>query len=180
MTKTENIRPYRGSDHLWSLAETSAGKVAIWPLRVGEVYFDAAKANHLPANLPEGLRGSTVLTIGAMRFRASGNAKCDGSGNWHVSREYVSLSQYPSGRALTDRQTDRACTLLESMVTDWATTHAAELVEADDIDRNNSARKLEEDIDKYECALEILRAELAACESGSLPFTQYPELPTKR
>jgi hypothetical protein len=59
-----------------------------------------------------------------------------------------------------------------------AQTHAGDLAQADDIDRNNGARTLEEAIAKHEEALSILRAQLTACEEGE-PFTQYPDLPTK-
>jgi hypothetical protein len=58
-------------------------------------------------------------------------------------------------------------------------THAGDIAQADDIDRNNGARRLEETIRRHEEALSILRRELTACEEGE-PFTHYPDLPTDR
>jgi hypothetical protein len=90
-------RPYRSDRHLWSVAESEAGAIAVWPQTSDRLYFDIAKASHLPANLPTS---------------------------------------------------------------------------------DNAARTLEENIARHEAALEILRANLAACDEGE-PFTQFPELPTK-
>jgi hypothetical protein len=151
------------------------------PLRAGYIYFDAAKANHLPRNLPEGEHGSTVLDIGrGVQVRASGNARLAGTyagaDQWAVTDLYA--NQYPSGRELTAAQDHRARAIIGELVTAWASTHAGDIAQADDIDRNNAARGLEEQIAKHEEALDILRGQLAACEEGE-PFTQYPDLPTK-
>ncbi len=169
-------REYMGSDHLWSVATNDAGSLAIWPLRATALHFDAAKANHIPAYADEGMHGSTVLDIGrGHRVRVSGNAVKVG-GAWEVS--HLSVSRDFGGDA-TRHMHARAEALVVEMVNAWAATHEGDIAQADDIDRNNGARTLEEDIREHEAALEILRGQLAACDEGEA-FTQYPKLPTAR
>jgi hypothetical protein len=172
-----NPRPYQSNDHLRGLAFGEAGAIMVLPLRAGDIYFDAAKANHLPRNLPEGEHGSTVLDIGhGVSIRASGNARRIG-GAWMVSHLYA--NQYPSGRELTAKQDERARELIGGMIGRWAATHEDDIAQADDVDRNNGASRLEETIAQHEEALTILRAQLKACEEGD-DYTQYPGLPTNR
>jgi hypothetical protein len=169
-----DVRPYRTSEHLWSVAQSGAGKIAVWPLRADSIHFDAARSSHLPANLPDGQHGSTVLTLGAMQFRASGNVERQG-GAWRVTN--LSANQYPSGRELTSKQSERASALIAQIITDWASTHEGDIAQADDIARNNAAAALEEQIARHTEALRILRRELRACENGR-DFARYPKLPT--
>lgn len=174
-------RPYKSADHLRGLATGNAGAIMVRPLRATNVYFDAARSNHVPANRPEGEHGSTVLDIGrGVQVRASGNAQLAGTyagaDQWAVT--HLNASQYPSGRELTAAQEDRARAIIGELITTWAKTHAGDIAQADDIDRNNAAQGLEEQIAKHEQALDILRGQLAACEEGE-PFTEYPDPPTK-
>ena len=179
---TTKPRPYVSDRHLWSVAQTDAGAIAVWPQTADRLFFDIAKSSHLPANLPNGEHGSRVLDIGGgVSIRASGSVYLQPDGSWKIDPMRAPLYgvQYPSGRELTAKQDKRARELIGAMLTDWASTHAADIAQADAIDRNNSARTLEENIARHENALVILRAQLAACEEGE-PFTQYPDLPTKR
>ncbi len=104
----------------------------------------------------------------------SGHAEKAGS-CWEIGSLYVSRD---SGGDVTRNMHARAEALVFEMVNEWAQTRAGDICQADDIDRNNGARTLEETIGEHETALEILRAQLSACEEGE-PFTQYPDLPTK-
>ena len=173
---TTKPRPWRSSD-LRGLATGDAGAIMVHPLRAGEIFFDAASSNHLPANLPEGDHGSTVLDIGrGVKVRALGNVVQADDGTWKVHRS-LHASQYPSGRELTRAQDARAREVIEALIGGWAATHAGDIAQADDFDRNNGAHTLEKQIERHEQALEILRAQLTACEEGE-PFTQYPDVPT--
>lgn len=181
-TTTTKPRPYRSSEHLRDTINSDAGAIMVRPIRAGDIYFDAAKANHLPRNLPEGDHGSSVLDIGrGVQVRASGNARLAGTyagaDQWSVGSMYA--TQYPSGRDLTAAQDHRARALIGELITKWASTHAGDIAQADDIDRNNSASTLEENIARHETALSVLRANLRACEEGE-PFSMYPDLPTNR
>lgn len=170
-------RPYRGNDHLWSTITTDAGAIAVLPLRNGNIMFDIAWSNHLPANRPEGEHGSRVLDIGqGVTIRAHGHVVCDASGHWYVRAEYTSIAGM--GVNITDKRQSRAFDLISRLVGEWARTHEGDIAQADDIDRNNAARTLEENIARHENALAILRENLTACEEGE-SFTQYPDLPTK-
>lgn len=176
-------RPYRSKDHLRATiahpAGAEHGAVAISPQEADRIVFDIAKHNHLPANLPDGDHGSRVLDIGGgVYVRASGSAHLQPDGSWKVTTR-LHASQYPSGRDLTAKQDERARDLIGDMISDWAATHAGDIAQADDIDRNNAAHTLEETIATHEQALVILREQLAACDEGE-PFTQFPDLPTKR
>ena len=71
-----STRPYRDNRHLWSVIDTEAGAIALWPLRADSLAFDIARANHLPRNLPDGEHGSRVLDIGhGVSIRATGNVQ---------------------------------------------------------------------------------------------------------
>jgi hypothetical protein len=174
-------RPWRSHNHLATVLEADDGG-AIWiqPLRAGDIYFDVAKSNHLPANLPHSdYNGSHVLNIGRdVEIRASGNARLV-SGAWTVETRYFYANQYPSGRELTAKQSERARALIAEIIGAWAATHAGDIAQADDIDRNNAAHTLEGNIARHEQAIAVLRENLTACEGGE-PFTQYPDLPTNR
>lgn len=175
-------RPYMSDRHLWSTASSDAGTIAVWPQTADRIYFDAAKSSHMPANLPDGEHGSSVLDIGhGVQVRASGNvirnraSRPGAVDQWTV--QHFSACQYPSGRDLTPAQGNRAVALIGTMLTTWALHHEGDIAQADDIDRNNAARSLEEKIETHQAALKILRRELRACENGR-DFTQYPDLPT--
>jgi hypothetical protein len=88
-------RPYRSDRHLWSVAESEAGAIAVWPQTSDRLYFDIAKASHLPANLPTSDNGSRVLDIGrGVSIRASGSVYRQPDGSWQV-RDALYGSQYP-------------------------------------------------------------------------------------
>jgi hypothetical protein len=181
-TTTTTPRPWRSYDHLRDVITSDAGALTVQPIRAGDIHFDAAKANHLPRNLPEGDHGSSVLDIGrGVQVRASGNARLAGTyagaDQWSVASMYA--TQYPSGRDLTAAQDHRARALIGELITKWASTHAGDIAQADDIDRNNAAHRLEESIARHETALATLRENLRACEEGE-PFSMYPDLPTDR
>lgn len=177
MTTATNPRPYRSADHLRSTITTPTGAITVSPQEAGRIHFDIASANHLPANLPDGMHGSRVLDIGrGVHVRASGSAYREGT-SWVVRCWPMHGSQYPSGRDLTTAQDARARTLIGQLITEWAKTHEGDIAQADDIARNNSARTLEEKIAKHEDALTILRDQLKACEEGD-DYTMYPDLPT--
>ena len=180
MTKSRFPRPYRSADHLRGLASSDAGAIMVMPLRADSIYFDAASANSLPANLPNGMHGSTVLDIGrGVKVRAAGNvARVPFSNTWEVSGS-LHASQYPSHRELTRPQAQRAREVIAEMITAWAATHEGDISQADDLDRNNGAHTLEETIERHENALAILREQLTACEEGEA-FQRYPNLPTSR
>jgi hypothetical protein len=170
-------RPYRCSDHLRSTITTDGGAIAVRPIRTDLIYFDIAQSSHLPANLPDGERGSRVLDIGkGVQIRASGHAVPNGDG-WTIRADTFHASQYPTGRDLTAAQTERARSIIGEIVGDWASRHAGDIAQAEDIARNNGARSLEEKIARHEEALKILRKQLRACDNGR-PFSQYPDLPT--
>ena len=178
MSKITKPRPWISDRHLRGLATGDAGAIMVMPLRAGEIYFDAASANSLPANLPEGDHGSTVLDIGGgVQVRASGNARLI-DGEWTITRELYG-NQYPTRRDLTRLQDQRARKVILALITEWARTHEGDLAQADDIDRNNAAHTLETTIARHEEALAILRAELTACEEGE-EFSRYPKLPTDK
>lgn len=171
-------RPYRSDDHLHDVIRSDAGAIYVHPIRADDVYFDVAWSNSIPANLPESRNGSHVLDIGrGVQVRASGNAQLNGGGDVAIS--HMSAKQYPSGRDLTAAQLERTRALIGSMILAWAATHAGDLAQADDIDRNNAARTLEEAIERHEAALRILRDNLEACQEGQ-GFSRYPNLPTDR
>jgi hypothetical protein len=182
-TKTTRPRDYRSDRHLATVLQApNGGVIALRPLRADNIYFDIAKADSMPANERTTRNGSEVLNIGGgVEIRASGNAKLvgtyQGDDQWAVEGTLYA-SQYPSGRELTRKQADRARALIGELITTWARAHAGDIAQADDIDRNNGARTLEEAIARHEEALRILRAQLSACEEGE-PFTQYPDLPTR-
>jgi hypothetical protein len=177
-------RPYLSDRHLTTLVDApNGGRIELRPLRATEVYVDIAKASSMPANERTTRNGSEVLSIGGgIEVRASANVELvgtyQGEDQWAVKGSLYA-SQYPSGRDLTRKQTERARALIGELVTTWARAHAGDLAQADDIDRNNAARSIEEQIAAHEQALAILREQLSACEEGE-PFTQYPKLPTKR
>ena len=172
---TAKTRPYMSNQHLWSTVTTDAGTLAVLPCAAGRLIFDAAHASHIPAYADTGEHGSTVLNIGrGARVRVSGHAEKAGL-CWEIGSLYVSRD---TGGDVTRAMHARAEALVFEMINEWAQTHAVDIAQADDIDRNNGARTLEEAIREHEIALEILRAQLSACEEGE-PFTQYPDLPTK-
>lgn len=170
-------RPYRSNDHLATVITSDAGSIWLCPQEADRIYFDIAKASHLPANLPDSRNGSRVLDIGrGVQIRASGSVYLDGD-TWTI-RDSIYPEQYPSGRALTAQQTQRAREVIAGMIGEWAKTHEGDIAQADDIYRNNGAGTLEEKIETHKAALKILCRELRACENGR-DFTQYPKLPTE-
>jgi hypothetical protein len=173
-------RPYLNDRHLKTMLDApNGGCIEIRPLRATEVHIDIAKSNSMPANERTTRNGSQVLNIGqGVEIRASANVELI-DGAWKVKPRTLYASQYPSRRDLTAAQQKRARALIEELIGSWANAHAGDLAQADDIDRNNAARRLEEEIAAHEQALAILREQLSACEEGE-PFTQYPDLPTKR
>ncbi len=177
MPKTQS-RAWMDYKHLGSLATSDAGSIWMQPTCDHHIYFDAAKSNHLPANLPDGDYGSTVLNIGGfVLVRASGHVTRDDENGWTIDPQYFSVTAYRGGSVTPPRER-RARELCLSMALGWISGHADELAEAEVIARNNAAHTLEENIARHAEALKILRRELRACESGR-PFTQYPGLPTK-
>jgi hypothetical protein len=180
MSTTTRPRPYLSKDHLRDVITSEAGRIAVSPQEADRIVFDIASANHLPANLPTSdYNGSSVLDIGrGVQIRATGSVHLQADGSWKVT-DRLHASQYPTGRELTSLQNARACELIGELIGAWAATHAGDIAQADDVDRNNGARTLEEQIAKHEAALEVLRGQLEACEQGE-PFTQYPDLPTDR
>ncbi len=173
---TDTPRPYINGLHLWTTITTDAGSLAVLPVTADRLIFDAAMSNHLPALRDTGDHGSTVLDIGkGHRVRVSGYAELAGA-CWELAELRVSRD---SGGDATNNMHARAEALVFEMLQDWAKTHEGDIAQADDIDRNNAARNLEEKIGEHQTALEILRRELRACEEGE-PFSQYPDLPTKR
>jgi hypothetical protein len=179
VTASRFPRPYRDAKHLRGLATGDAGAVMVLPIRAGQIYFDAAKANSLPRNAPEGEHGSTVIDIGrGVQVRASGTAHLS-DGAWRIEPRHFYANQYPSMRELTAQQAQRAREVIGAMIGAWADTHEGDIAQADDFDRHNAAHGLEEQIAKHQEALRILRKQLRACDAGK-PFTQYPELPTGR
>jgi hypothetical protein len=171
MTKA---RPYRSNKHLHALIETDAGSFTVLPLRTDDIHFDVAWSGYFPAR--EGQRGSTALDIGrGVKARGIGNARLI-DGVWRVKPDLTCSKESAGDLTLSMRQ--RFTELLERLINEWASTHAGDIAQADDIDRSNGARTLEENIARHEQALTVLRAQLAACEAGE-PFTRYPDLPTK-
>lgn len=176
-------RDYRSDRHLTTLVDApNGGRIELRPLRADSIYFDIAKSNSMPANERTTRNGSEVLNIGGgVEIRASGNAKLvgiyPGGPQWSVDGALYA-SQYPSGRELTAKQAERARALIGELITAWARAHEGDIAQADDIDRNNNARTLEEAIAKHEEALSVLRANLSACEEGE-PYQTYPDIPTK-
>jgi hypothetical protein len=150
--------------------------IGLQPLRADDIHYDIAWSNFFPAE--QGQHGTAPLDIGrGVQVRAIGNVKLGADGVWRV--QHFNAQQHPSGRELTIAQSNRAVALIGELIGAWAATHAGDIAQADDIDRNNGARRLEETIRRHEEALSILRRELTACEEGE-PFTQYPDLPTDR
>jgi len=174
-------RPYRSNDHLHDVIDTGKGRIEVRPQSADRMTFDVASANSQPANLPESrYNGSSVLDIGhGTEVRLSGYLKLTDDG-WQIPEPWRTLhgSVYPSGRELTAPMRVRATTAVEAAVNEWAKTHAGDIAQADDIERNNGARTLEEEIAKHQAAMKILRTELRKCENGK-PYRQYPDLPTK-
>jgi ATP-dependent Clp protease ATP-binding subunit ClpA len=175
---TMHPRPYLSKDHLATRLESERGKIWLTPQEADRIYFDIASANSMPANQPiSTYNGSTVLDIGGgVLIRASGSVFRMPEG-WVVDSSWWP-KQYPSCRELTPRQDQRARTVVSELIGGWAATHEGDIQQADDIERNNAARRLEEQIIKHEAALTRLRNELRACENG-LTYTQFPDLPTK-
>ncbi len=170
-----SARPYRSGQHLWSTVKTDAGTLAVLPCAADRLIFDAAKSNHVPAYRDTGDHGSTVLDIGrGARVRVSGHAELVGA-CWEIGTLYVSRRE---GGDATANMHARAEALVFEMLQEWAKTRAGDIAQADDIDRNNGAHRLEEKIGDHVAALRILRRELRACESGTRAFTAYPDLPT--
>lgn len=170
-------RPYRSKDHLQAVIASEHGAIWISPQTADRIYFDIAKANHLPENRPDSRNGSTVLNIGrGVSVRASGSIYRR-EGQWVTDLRDYDVTQYPSGREATAKQHERACELIEELIGEWAKTHEGDIAQADDIERNNAARTLEEAIEQHERALRILKGHLARCESGEA-FETYPTLPT--
>lgn len=165
-------RPYRGSDHLWSIVTTDAGTLAVHPMSARSLYFDAAWSNHAPAYADTGEHGSTVLDIGrGARVRVAGNAEKVGA-CWELTHLHCSRD---SGGDVTRAMHARAEALVFEMLNEWAQSHAGDIAQADDIARNNDARRLEQLIAEHERAVAILRENLAACDEGE-PYTGYPDL----
>lgn len=174
MTTQTTARPYRSYNHLRDTIHGKAGAISVQPLRADDIHFDAAWSNYYPAG--EGQHGSTPLDIGrGVQVRAIGNVKL-GENGWQVTHLNCSRTD---DREVSGSMTERARDIIESLVSAWADVHEGDIAQADDIDRNNGARTIEENIARHEEALAILRAELRQCEEGE-PFTQYPDLPTKR
>lgn len=166
------------SNDLWSAITSDIGAIAVHPLRTDTINVDAAKSNHKPAMRSEGEHGSTVLDIGhGVRVRAHCTVRRTPDG-WKCDPTYSYVSREQGGDA-TLAQRDRALTLISSMVDAWAREHEDVIAEADRIDRNNNARKLEEDIAEHVAALKILRKHLRRCERGHA-YETYPDLSTTR
>jgi hypothetical protein len=173
---TTKPRPWRSNEHLRDLITSDAGAFTVQPLRADDVHFDVAWSNYYPGE--QGQHGSTPLDIGrGVKIRATGNAR-KFEDAWMISGRHFNGEQV-GGRELTSMQRARAIGLLEDLIAGWAATHEGDLAQADDIDRNNSANRLETQIGRHEEALAILRAQLVACEEGE-PFSMYPDLPTDR
>lgn len=172
-------RPYRSKDHLRDVIASDAGRIAVSPQEADRIVFDIASANHLPANLPTSdYNGSSVLDIGqGVKIRAAGNVQRNDNVGWQVM--HLHASQYPSGRELTAAQCERACERILELMLGWISTHEGDIAQADDIDRNNACRMLEENIERHAEALKILRRNLRACENDR-DYDQYPDLPTDR
>lgn len=165
------------SNDVWSTVTTEAGTLAVHPVTAGRLIFDAACANHIPAYALTGMHGSTVLDIGrGVIVRVSGYAEKAGA-EWELGDLYVCRAW--SARSVTREMQARAEALVFDMLQQWAPTHAGDIAQADDIDRNNGARQLEGAIAEHERALLILREQLEACNEGA-PYSQYPDLPTGR
>ncbi len=178
MSRITTPRPWRTKDHLRSVAVCDAGRIAVTPQSFTRITFDAAWSNAFPADLEEGEHGSTILDIGrGVTIRATGCARRSVS-RWTVDPSAFSAQRRSRGE-LTATQTERALEIIGAAITEWALAHPADIAQADDIDRNNGAHTLEEQIARHQTALQVLRRELRACESGR-NFTQYPDLPTKR
>lgn len=185
MTTPIEPRPWRSNDHLRSVALCDAGRIAVTPQSADRITFDAAWSNSFPANREEGEHGSTILDIGrGVTIRATGCARrtmsTDGvpGERWTVDPSAFS-TQHRSRGPLTLLQNKRAAEIISDALTAWAQDHPADIAQADDIDRNNGAHRLEETIARHQAALKILRRELRACENGR-DFTMYPDLPTAR
>jgi hypothetical protein len=169
---TTTPRPWRSYDHLRDLIERDFGAFTVQPLRAGDVHFDAGWSNG-------GQHGSTALDIGrGVTMRATGNARLI-DGRWTIDPRRANFSRDDSRNDPTALQIARTVDLLTEQISEWASTHAGDIAQADDIDRNNGAHRLEETIARHEAALTILREQLRACEEGE-PFTMYPDLPTGR
>jgi hypothetical protein len=179
MSTTLTSRSYRSHDHLAGLAESDAGRIWLQPTRADHIYGDAAKSNHVPSYFGESpLNRSTVLDIGRdVKIRATIHAKRTPDG-WELDDRFCYFDR-DSGGDLTPTMRKRALAVITDMVRVWAAEHEDALAEAEKISRNNDARTLEEQIVRHEVALDMLHAELLACEAG-LTYTAYPDLPTKR
>lgn len=159
----------------WHVVESSAGRIAVHPIKASSVYFDAARSNHKPAMRNEGEHGSTVIEIGrGIVARLSGNVErtADGWTCTHLSASHA------HGGDLTRAQEDRARELVATMIVEWIADHETELQRADEIYRNNAARTIEENMARHEDALRILRRNRRACDAGKA-YETYPDLPTK-
>ena len=163
-------RPWLENRHLRDLISSEAGALSVLPLRTDDIAYDAGWAGELYAP------GATALDIGrGVKVRATGNVILR-DGVWRVQHFNASRMD---GRELTPNQGNRAVELINRLISEWAATHAGDIAQADDIDRNNGAHRLEQTIRKHEEALMTLHANLSACENG-LPFSVYPDLPTDR
>jgi hypothetical protein len=176
-------RPYRSNNHLHDVITSDAGSIEVRPQSADRITFDIASSNSLPANLPTSGNGSSVLDIGrGVQVRASGSIHREADGSWKLRERYTVPdlygSVYPSGGELTRAMKERAAEVIERMIGEWASTHEGDIAQADDIERNNAARTLEEAIATHQEALKILRANLKRCEAGK-DYSQYPDLPTK-
>lgn len=163
---------YKDNKHLWATASDEAGTVAVLPLSESRIMFDAAHAGHLPANLPTGEHGSTVLDLGGgFSVRAHGFLVAR-PGGWEVEVHYTGLTGYTGN--VTPKRAARAYEVLRRIVTDWAIEHPNELHEAEMIARNNAAIRLREQIEARESELAILRENLSRCEDYPRPYQTYP------
>lgn len=169
-------RSYINSHHLWTTVTTDAGSLAVHPTRADYLIFDAAKASHIPAYADAGEHGSTVLDIGrGVRVRVSGHAEKVGS-CWEIASLYVLRD---SGGDVSREMHARAEALVFDMLNMWGPTHEGDIVQADDIARNNDAMRLENLISEHATALKILHRELRRCDSGA-SYAAYPTIPTDR
>jgi hypothetical protein len=181
MSTTKTARPYLANRHLWAAVTTDAGTFGILPLRTGKVMIQARWGSEYDlARAVTGDAKGTVTTpidIGrgvAVTFHGFIERGPDG---WQVDSRYTSMHQ-DNGGEVTRLQRERAEAVILAAALPWIESHAGDIAQANDIDRNNGAHRLEEQIIEHQKALAILRAELRKCENGK-NYTMYPELPTK-
>jgi hypothetical protein len=172
------IRDWAPDRHLETVIEGEAGRIWAKPIREDDIFFDIAKSNHLPANLPDSDNGSCVLDIGqGVKIRASGHVELRAEG-WRVVEAYTFIDAYEGGN-VTPLRRARAIEIIRQMVEAWACSHPDQLAEAERIYRNNAAHRLERALERVAEDERTLREQLAACESGEA-FTQYPKLNSDR